>query len=124
MQNLPKSERLRGRERIGELFAIGNRAVSGCVAARSLPADSGASRLAAICGKSMGKAVLRNRLRRRIRAAYRLQKGDLPAGHDFVLMARKGLAEASWQDVMRDVRKAAQRSARETCGQNPHRQNR
>jgi ribonuclease P protein component, eubacterial len=116
MQTLPKCERLCGKERIGELFAQGGRAVNGTVAARSMPNNSETSRLAAVAGKALGNAVLRNRMKRRIRAAYRLQKNNVPAGFDFVLMARKGLAEALWEDVKRDVKKAAERSARETCG--------
>lgn len=119
MENLPRDERLRGRERIGEIFRDGSRAASGTVAARALPNGQKASRLAAVAGKALGGAVKRNRLRRRLRAAYRLQKDRLPKGWDLVLLAKAGLLEAKWQDVKRDVALAAERAAREASRPSP-----
>ena len=104
---------MRGRERFAELFAKGRRAAAGNVAARALANPDGATRVAAVAGKALGNAVKRNRLRRRIRAAYRMQKDALPKGCDIALLARPGLLEASWRDVMRDVRKTVERAAKE-----------
>lgn len=111
MENLPRERRLRGRDRIGELFAAGSGAVSGVVLAKALPNADGAVRIAAVAGKKMGCAVERNRMRRRLRAAYRTRQAELPVGHDFALVARRGILEAPWLDLVRDVEKAMRRAA-------------
>lgn len=111
MENLTRKERLRGRERIGQIFEAGTRAASGKVAARGIRNDEAFTRVAAVAGKKIGNAVKRNRMRRRLRAAYRLQKEQIPAGWDVVLVARPGLAEAEWKAVLKDVLTAAARAA-------------
>ena len=121
MGKLPRSERLRGRDRIRDLFETGGRAAVGRVAARALANGTSSSRLAAVAGKGLGNAVKRNRLRRRIRAAFRLQKGDLPKGWDLAILARPGLMEAEWRDVMREVREAAVKATRSAAGRQPSR---
>lgn len=116
MQDLPREERLRGRKIIARIFAEANQVRVGKIAARALPNSGGKNRLAAVAGKSLGGAVLRNRLRRRLRAAYRLQKDGLPGGCDLVLMARPGLAEATWRDVMRSVAAVTEQAIRAASG--------
>lgn len=111
MEKLPRERRLRGRDRIGQLFGEGVGAVSGVVLAKALPNADGMVRIAAVAGKKMGCAVLRNRMRRRLRAAFRTRQADLPGGHDFALVARRGILEASWQDLIRDVEKSMRRAA-------------
>ena len=112
MAALSRRERLRGRERLGELFEEGSRGFSGVVAARALENGLAYSRLAAVAGKKLGNAVMRNAMRRRLRAAFRTQKGELPAGFDLALIARTGLLEASWREITDGVRKAAAKAAR------------
>lgn len=103
---LPKKLRIAGRGEISELFEKGRRGSSGPVAARTLPNGLGFSRLAAVSGKKLGNAVKRNRMRRLLRAAFRTQKDVLPAGVDVALIARPGLLEASWQEILEAVRRA------------------
>ena len=45
--------------------------------------------------RAVGSAVARNRLKRQLRAAWTTVAADAPAGRDYVLVARPGLAEAS-----------------------------
>lgn len=116
MEDLPRDRRLRGREGVGRLFTDGARGSAGRVAARALPNGLGYSRLAAVAGKSLGNAVKRNRLRRLLRAAFRLQRERLPAGWDFALIARPGLLEATWLDLKRDAALAAERATRAASG--------
>ncbi len=114
MQTLPKSARLRGRDRIAQVFAEGSGGAARRVLAKSLPNDDGATRVAAVAGKKLGGAVQRNRMRRRLRAAYRTRRDSLPTGRDFALVARKGLLEATWPEVVRDVEKAMRAAAADT----------
>jgi ribonuclease P protein component len=52
-------------------------------------------RLGLAVPKSVGAAVSRNRVKRLLREAWRELLPRVPAGHDFVLAARPGLAEAA-----------------------------
>ena len=53
----------------------------------------GEPRLGLAVPRSVGSAVTRNRLKRVLREAWRELLGDVPAGNDYVLVARPGLAE-------------------------------
>jgi ribonuclease P protein component len=52
-------------------------------------------RLGLAVPKAVGTAVVRNRMKRRLRAAFRARLADVPQGHDYVLVVRPGLAEAA-----------------------------
>jgi ribonuclease P protein component len=51
-------------------------------------------------GKRFGKAVVRNRARRRMREAVRLQWAAVAPGWDIVFAAREPLREASFTEIM------------------------
>ena len=110
LQGLPPRERLRGSERLDELFRCGRVAKSGCILARGLPNGLPFSRVAMAVGKAAGNAVVRNRIRRRLRAAYRLAKGALPAGWDWALVARPGAVAAAFPALVADVKQAVERA--------------
>lgn len=124
MEDLAREERLRGRERIGQLFQEGATGASGKVLARALPNPDARVRVVAVAGKRLGNAVRRNRMRRLLRAAYRTQKERLPKGWDIALVAKAGLLEAPWLDVTRDVERAIGRAVSGCSGPRPPRRNR
>ncbi len=51
-------------------------------------------RLGIAVPKQVGGAVVRNRLKRQLREAWRARLGQIPGGNDYVLIARAGLPEA------------------------------
>lgn len=55
----------------------------------------GDPRLGLAVPKSLGSAVTRNRLKRRLREAWRARLEQVPRGRDYVLLARAGLPEAA-----------------------------
>ena len=57
------------------------------------------SRIGITAGKKLGNAVTRNRVKRIIRAAYRLSEEKLPIGFDVVFVGRNGIADRSSCDV-------------------------
>jgi ribonuclease P protein component len=52
-------------------------------------------RLGLAVPRSTGTAVVRNRVKRLLREAWRSQLEGIPRGRDYVLVARPGLAEAA-----------------------------
>lgn len=103
---------MRGRERIGQLFETGLRGTAASVAARLLANSDGQTRVAVAAGRKLAKAVQRNRMKRRLRAAFRVQKDNLPKGCDLILLAKAGVLEAKWPDLKQDVAKAITRATR------------
>jgi ribonuclease P protein component len=58
------------------------------------PDDADADpRLGLAVPRAVGSAVVRNRLKRQLREVWKRAAGSAPAGHDYVLAARPGLAE-------------------------------
>ena len=54
-----------------------------------------APRLGLAVPKATGGAVVRNRIKRQLREAWRALLPDVPAGNDYVLIARPGLPDAA-----------------------------
>ncbi len=61
------------------------------------------SRVGITVARRVGNAVTRNRVRRRIREAVRLQYGRLSSGYDLVFVARAPSAQATWGDLQAGV---------------------
>jgi ribonuclease P protein component len=54
-------------------------------------------RLGLAVPKASGSAVVRNRVKRQLREAWGVALSEVPAGRDYVLIARPGLSEATEQ---------------------------
>ncbi len=63
------------------------------------------SRFGFIVGKRLGKATVRNRIKRRLREAVRLRlrRGEIAEGWDVVFIARRPIREASFRQMDRAV---------------------
>ena len=55
--------------------------------------EDGPPRLGLAVPRAVGPAVVRNRLKRLLREVWRVLLPEVPAGHDYVLVARPGVAE-------------------------------
>jgi ribonuclease P protein component len=57
--------------------------------------DGEGPRLGLAVPRAVGTAVVRNRIKRRLRELFRERSSELPQDHDYVLVVRPGLAEAA-----------------------------
>ena len=63
------------------------------------PNDGQPTRVGISVGKRVGNAVVRNKVKRRVREAVRLRHAELAPGHDLVFIARAPAAEAAWPTI-------------------------
>lgn len=69
------------------------------ISVRCLARQDSETRVGFVAGKEIGSAVLRNRAKRVLREAYRLNKDRLKKGYDVVIMARKGIDDLEFAQV-------------------------
>lgn len=71
---------------------------------------SDTNRVGITVSKKLGKAVVRNRVRRRIREAYRLNEEKFLSGWDIVIVARSRAVEVSFQKITESLLSLAERA--------------
>lgn len=70
------------------------------VAAPSARDDAAAQpRIGLTVSRRVGNAVLRNRIKRRVREWFRMHREELPRGVDLVVIARRGAAELGSREL-------------------------
>ncbi len=90
----------------------GRKAARPALVLQALPQPEGPVRLGFTATKKIGNAVVRNRAKRRLRAAARLTLADAPLvnspqqGWDLVLIARDGTGTRPWDKLLSDLRGA------------------
>jgi ribonuclease P protein component len=87
------------------VLARGRRSISGCVEMRTavLGPATEPPRVAYAVGRNIGPAVVRNRVRRRLRAAVVAHRDGLQPGHGYLLRPRPGAAERSYADLSTEI---------------------
>jgi len=75
------------------------------------PNDGQPTRLGISVGRRVGNAVVRNRVKRRVREAVRHRHAEIVPGHDLVFIARAPAATADWS-ALRDAAEELLRRAR------------
>ncbi len=85
------------------IYARGRSAVSPCVVVYCRKNRLGCNRLGLTVSKKIGKAVVRNRIRRRLREIFRLNNGKLCQGYDLILVARTRALSADYHRLETDV---------------------
>jgi ribonuclease P protein component len=92
-----KAERLGSTRDFEAVFTNGKSWANNMVVLRALPNSLGSSRCGFAVGKRLGGAVVRNRVRRRLREVVR--HVPIEGGWDMVLVARKGATETDYHTL-------------------------
>ena len=85
------------------LYGRGKSAVNPCLALYCRKNNLGYTRLGITVGVKLGKAVVRNRTRRRIREAYRLHEDRFLPGYDLVVVARVKAGHSHYREIERSL---------------------
>ncbi len=103
----PRSVRLLRHADFERVYKQGRRHFAAHMTVFYLPRREGDSggRVGFTVGKVLGGAVVRNRMKRRLREAVRLH-GMIPAAMDVVINPKKSLLTAAFVDVQREIRRA------------------
>ena len=84
------------------LYARGKHAAAPCVAVYCHRSRFPRNRTGFTVSKKLGKAVVRNRVRRRLREIVRLNQPKLRQGYDLVVVARQRAVNADYQRLEQD----------------------
>jgi ribonuclease P protein component len=85
------------------LYARGKSSAGVYLAVYTRPNRTGVTRLGLTVSAKLGHAVKRNRIRRRLREAYRLEEDKLRAGCDIVIVARARALTADFSDLRKEL---------------------
>ena len=86
------------------LYHRGNSAGSRYLVVYCRPNGSAGSRLGFTVSTKLGHAVVRNRVRRRLREIYRIVEPELKPGYDLVVVARSAAVDAEFALLERNFR--------------------
>ncbi len=112
-QQLHRSERLTAGADFTRCYRHGRQLRTGYFTVYAYDRGEGVSRLGLAVGKAVGIAVMRNRVKRRLRELFRRQKALVPRGYDLFVRALPASAsapyaglEAAWCEAMAKLRAA------------------
>jgi len=99
-----KKERIRKRADFQRISRTGIKIQTPHFRASLCPNGLSHSRLGVTVGKNVGSAVQRNRIKRRVREFFRLNKDSLPGSSDLVVTAREGAASLNFWQVSEELK--------------------
>lgn len=102
-QAFPKSYRLLRRSEYRRVYDEGQRRSAALCIVFFLPNGLPHPRLGITTPARLGKAVLRNRVRRRLREVFRLNRPTLPGGWDILVNPRPAVAEVPFRILEREL---------------------
>ena len=110
-ETLPKDQRIRSRGDFKRTYAQGRKVFGRTLVLFLRPNGLPVARLGVTVTRRVGTAVVRYRLRRRVREVFR--RGPRPpAGHDLVVNVRESAAAAPFQELEADYARTLARAIR------------
>lgn len=83
------------------MYAKGKSGVSSCLVVYYRPNRRDCNRLGVTVSAKLGHAVVRNRIRRRLREIFRLSQPQMRKGYDIIIVARSRAVNATYQELER-----------------------
>ena len=108
VKGFPKRIRLRKRRQYLAVQRGGHRVTTPHFVVYGRPNGGKPPRIGITVSKKVGKAVTRNRVKRLVREAFRLNRACLPAGLDLVMVARQGRPVDRYSEAMGEMITAVQ----------------
>ncbi len=106
---------LRRKAEFDRAFREGNRSVGRMISVHVIPNDLGHCRLGMAVSRAVGGAVLRNRIRRQLRDAFRLNRHSFPVACDIVIVPRRPWRSPAFNEIADEfvalVKKSVERRA-------------
>ena len=103
-RTLPRTRRIPKRPQILELQSSGKKLYSRHFLVIARPSERGDSRIAITVTKKVHKrAVVRNRIKRRVREVFRNHREKLSENFDILVIARKNAGEVDYHNVRREI---------------------
>jgi ribonuclease P protein component len=98
-----KQERIRRRKDFLAIYYKGSKSAHGGLAMHALATGHMHTRFGLSVGRKFGRAVERNRIKRRLREIFRLCKHELKPGYDVVITVRREAAGRSYDQLRESV---------------------
>jgi ribonuclease P protein component len=117
-ETLPKEKRLAKRREFLRVYETGRKWFSRYCVVFAAPNALPYSRIGITATKKLGKAAVRNRLKRWIREVYRRQRDPLSLDRrslDVIVNVKPNAAEARFQEFCDDLQRALQKIANESA---------
>jgi ribonuclease P protein component len=102
-QAFPKAARLLGRGEFRRVYEEGQRRSTSLCAIFFRPNGLPRTRVGITASGRLGGAVVRNRVKRRLREVFRLHRAAIPGGWDIVLNPRAAVAKVPFPTLVREI---------------------
>ena len=102
-ESLPRKEALRGKKNFERVYGSGDVHRTKHIVLFCLREAVEERKAGFVASKRLGKAAKRNRIRRRLREAYRKLRAELSDKAHLVFVARGGIAEVKWEGLLGEM---------------------
>ncbi len=109
-QRLGRRQRIARSSEFREAYAQGRKFVGRTMVLWLREGEGAALRLGVVTGVKVGGSVQRSRARRLLREAYRRNRYRLFGKVDVVLVARRAILDARWEDIVAELMALAERA--------------